>query len=910
MAFPSVRSSIVTNGTTATASPVVNLPATVRAGDTILVKFRSALAGAVTFPGAAGVWNELVDASPDAADDQLVIAWKKADGSESGTTITLSAANAKFCAIAHAIRDAADPTLRPPEMSTVAIGTTPAQPNATTVTPTGGAKDYMWLTVYSMEGEQTGVTTYPASFTLDQNFANSGTAGAVGTNVTMGAAERQLNAASMDAGAWVVGGTLDDWSAYTIAVHPAEAVPAPLQTEFTHANPLPKKTLGTTLLTIASTILTTTLSIPSIKAAEMPVPQRAAPQTHTWTQNLLQTTLAPTGGPFNQYDWPNPARPPWLLVDSSSLPDESTSADAPFAQRDWPNPAFQHARRMAPTWTQSPAVPEPAPPEAAPFFQTDWPNPPLSKRRFQSTVEVLPGIPPFPFASGEWPNPAVLRRPTLTWTQSPAVPEAAPDATPFTPNAWALPLRATAGALTHLGTRTPDLLAEPFFQAPGPNPAPVRPLALTHLGTRPPGLLAEPFRQTEWPLPRFTARPTLTHLGTRPPGLLAEPFRQTDWPNPAPARDLALTWHSSRAPGLVDAVPAHQTDWPNPAPARRLALSWSSTRALGLVDAPTHFTPTWVTPPRVRRADVAFVHPSTVILAALTTAPSPFTPVLFPNPAPRRYPNVGFTAARPQFYVDAPTAFRADWPNPAVRPSALTGLVPNLLVSTLSGVAPFSQLNWPNPAPARRLALTHVGTRVPDLLAEPFRQTDWSNPVRPRPGPPLEAAGVFPALLVSPVGARVLDLPTLGVRPALTWTQGHLLLTTLTPAPVGAQLLTLPAPARAAALTWLDNRLGATLADHGAPFVPVLFPNPAPARVLALTWIQSPYALGIIDRSNPIVIILPTCVDPIILLDWVDRVEVELPVDLGPHVLQAPATMAADVTLPTAVEVDLIVRST
>ncbi len=222
MAFPSIRSSIVTNGTTASATPVVNLPATISAGDTIIVWFKNATAGAIGWPAN---WNELVDASPDASVGQIGLAWKKADGTEGGTTISLTSGNGKFAAIAWAIQDAHDPTVRPPQISTVAVGTT-GEPNSTVVTPTGGAKDYLFGALYAMEGEQTGVTSYPASYTLGQHFANSGTAGAVTTNCTLGGAWRQLNAASDDAGVWDVTGTLDDSSAYGIAVHPIQASPS------------------------------------------------------------------------------------------------------------------------------------------------------------------------------------------------------------------------------------------------------------------------------------------------------------------------------------------------------------------------------------------------------------------------------------------------------------------------------------------------------------------------------------------------------------------------------------------------------------------------------------------------------------------------------------------------------------
>lgn len=222
MASPAIVTTGTTNGTTASATPALNLPSGIQQNDLLLGFFRVAVAGAIGWPTG---WTELVDASPDGADDQLSIAWKRAEGTESGT-ISLTCTSGKFAGIIYRISGAADPHVRAPETSTVATGTSPTEPNATTVTPTGGSKDYLFVTWYSMEGEQTGITAYPANYTHGQSgFVNSGTGGAVTSNVTMAAAGRQLTASSEDAGAWDVTGTLDDWSAYTVAVHPPDASP-------------------------------------------------------------------------------------------------------------------------------------------------------------------------------------------------------------------------------------------------------------------------------------------------------------------------------------------------------------------------------------------------------------------------------------------------------------------------------------------------------------------------------------------------------------------------------------------------------------------------------------------------------------------------------------------------------------
>jgi hypothetical protein len=289
MAFPSIRSQATSSVTVAETTHTINLPATVRAGDTIFVFIQVTVAGAITWPDAT--WNELFDNSTAAYDDQIAGAWKKATGSESGTTISITTASGKFVAISIAVQDATDPTLTAPTLGTIATGSA-TEPDPGNCNP-GSAKDYLWWTFYGMEGEQTGITAYPTNFTLNQSgIVTTGTAGAVTTNCTAASAARQFNAASLDVGVWDVTGTLDDWAAYTIAFHPAEPVTVPLDRESDNFTPthFPKK-------------LITPLAVLTIAV------------------NLLQTTLAP------------PLAPPAL-----------------FSEKNWPNPLY--AKKLNPYWNQ------------------------------------------------------------------------------------------------------------------------------------------------------------------------------------------------------------------------------------------------------------------------------------------------------------------------------------------------------------------------------------------------------------------------------------------------------------------------------------------------------------------------------------------------------------------------------
>ena len=214
MAFPTVTGTNTTNGTAAVTSAAVNLPATVNAGDTLIVFHRSAVSGAHAYPGG---WTEFFDIGTP---DQTSAAWKKADGTEGGTQITVTQASGKFASVAYSIGNAADPTVTAPQASTGTSGNS-ANPDPGTVTPTGGADDYLWLTFMGVEGEQTSPPTYPTNYTESQTAADSGAGGAITTNVRVAGAKRtDLNAASENPGTFTISAA-DDWRAFTIAVHPS-----------------------------------------------------------------------------------------------------------------------------------------------------------------------------------------------------------------------------------------------------------------------------------------------------------------------------------------------------------------------------------------------------------------------------------------------------------------------------------------------------------------------------------------------------------------------------------------------------------------------------------------------------------------------------------------------------------------
>ena len=230
MAFAAVESrtannatgGAATNGNNAATSHSVVLPGTVSAGSLLIVAGRTTGAGTVSFP--AG-W--VVDQSTlDASDDMAFWAYRStlAAGTEAGTSITVSHVNSnKMVAASYSITGAANPATRPPQASTIAVGTT-VTVSPTTCTPTGGSKDYLWLAVGSADGEQTSPPgTIPTSYGNSAGWS-TGTAAATTTNAVLFVATRNLTAASEDPGNWSLSATPTGWTSWTIAIHPATAV--------------------------------------------------------------------------------------------------------------------------------------------------------------------------------------------------------------------------------------------------------------------------------------------------------------------------------------------------------------------------------------------------------------------------------------------------------------------------------------------------------------------------------------------------------------------------------------------------------------------------------------------------------------------------------------------------------------
>lgn len=189
-------------------------PAGIEAGDLLLAFANVESTTTATWP--AG-WTGFADATYGGS-RRLIAGWRKADGSETGTFTVTTGASVHVRRHVVRITGAADPTVQPPEVSSIAAGSSTA-PNSPSLTPTGGAKNYKWFTfignnAFAFPGN---VPDTPRPTNYDSVWASAAeNAG----NVAV--ASRNANASSEDPGAWTNSSSVV-WGAVTIAVHPGDA---------------------------------------------------------------------------------------------------------------------------------------------------------------------------------------------------------------------------------------------------------------------------------------------------------------------------------------------------------------------------------------------------------------------------------------------------------------------------------------------------------------------------------------------------------------------------------------------------------------------------------------------------------------------------------------------------------------
>ena len=206
-----VGTPVVTTGTTSSTTKSVTLPATVPAGSRIVIEISVSSGGTNTMTAPSG-FSVISGAAQASATCNGSAFYKDADGSEGGTsvTVTLASATTSHVAIAYCVtgHDAATP---PEAASTTGTSTTPNPPS---LTPSWGSAENLWFAAYGSRINTTAVSGYPTNYTVSQ-------ASGVANIVSNAMAARLLTASSEDPATFAVGGVSVNWYAVTIAVKPA-----------------------------------------------------------------------------------------------------------------------------------------------------------------------------------------------------------------------------------------------------------------------------------------------------------------------------------------------------------------------------------------------------------------------------------------------------------------------------------------------------------------------------------------------------------------------------------------------------------------------------------------------------------------------------------------------------------------
>ncbi len=210
LAAPLVASVTETAFGTDTTDHHVDMPATVDAGDLLIVLFTNDENTIVNTPTG---WN-LMTSDANGPHVRLSVYYRIAAGTEGGTTVNFVTTSAEE-AVAQVYRVTNWHGITPPEISTAATGTD-TTPDPASLDPTGwDVADTLWLAVAGQDRGDQGTPTYPASYTNGISTLSSNGTG----RCQIHSARRVLAAASEDPGAFTIP-VSEQWVAFTIAVRP------------------------------------------------------------------------------------------------------------------------------------------------------------------------------------------------------------------------------------------------------------------------------------------------------------------------------------------------------------------------------------------------------------------------------------------------------------------------------------------------------------------------------------------------------------------------------------------------------------------------------------------------------------------------------------------------------------------
>lgn len=151
---------------------------------------------------------------------QSEAAWRELDGSEGDTITVTTTAGAPSASIALECQSADDPDTNPPE-SVVGTNASSANPDPTTLTPGGGADDYLYIALECHDRSTRTTDAYPSNCPDDQITAGAG--GASGLRMAC-ATSGETSSSSFDPATFTLSASANH-GAGVLCVYPGAAPP-------------------------------------------------------------------------------------------------------------------------------------------------------------------------------------------------------------------------------------------------------------------------------------------------------------------------------------------------------------------------------------------------------------------------------------------------------------------------------------------------------------------------------------------------------------------------------------------------------------------------------------------------------------------------------------------------------------
>lgn len=217
MAYPDVRSSSSGegNGAGSPAQMPITLPAPITAGDTLIIVF-AADGYDEPYAGTSGFTRLTWDYNTG-QDVTLAVFWKKATGSEDGTTVNLEGVSLQYAYTVYCFQDASDPTITPPSYSAITEGADGTAEIA--ICDPGVSDDYYWLACAACD--RRAFSGYPADMTLNRLAAGTSSI----LNASVATAGKKTAAADYTPTGTFTLSSADEWLTCLICIPPYTAAP-------------------------------------------------------------------------------------------------------------------------------------------------------------------------------------------------------------------------------------------------------------------------------------------------------------------------------------------------------------------------------------------------------------------------------------------------------------------------------------------------------------------------------------------------------------------------------------------------------------------------------------------------------------------------------------------------------------